>query len=708
MRQTYSLVGLDCANCGAKIEKAVKSLDYVSSASLNFVSFSLSVETEKAPSEVFEAVKKIVKRIEPDVKVVEDRDHEYFSKHNIEEEESKYGKLKGIVTVFGIVIYAVTVLLGFFIEIPFYLSLSIYILSYLLVGFEIVIKAFKSLFHGLLLDENFLMTIASFGAFAIGEYPEAVAVMLFYRVGEYFQDKMTGRARRSISDLMDIRPDYANVKRDGETIKVSPDTVNIGEEILVKPGELIPLDGIVTEGSSTIDTSSLTGESVPRNVSVNDTVLSGTTNLNGVLLIKVTTSYGESTSSKVLSLVENAANRKANVENFITKFARLYTPIVVILVILLSVLPPLLFRLSFSEWIKRGLLFLVVSCPCALVISIPLSFYSGIGTASKHGILVKGGNYLHALNNISGVVFDKTGTLTKGVFEVNEIIPIDGVSKEKLLEYAAYAEVFSNHPIATSISSKYPSVIDKSKVTEYFEVAGKGISAKYMGEIVLAGNSVLMESNGITFSELETVSTVIYVAVDGKYLGAITVSDTLKTDSLRTIELLKKKGIKNISVLTGDNKEVAEAVGAKLGLSSVFSNLLPQNKVDLIESFIEKKGKGKNIVFVGDGINDAPVIARADIGIAMGALGTDAAIEAADIVLMNDEPSRLVTAIEVAAFTKKIVFQNIYLSLAIKVLCLILGSLGLASMWEAVFADVGVALLAILNAFRIGQRKYRK
>ena len=550
-------------------------------------------------------------------------------------------------------------------------------------------------------DEHFLMSVSTIGAFAIGEYPEAVAVMLFYQVGEFFQSLAVKRSRKSISDLMDICPDSATVKRNGVLQVVSPESVAVGEIIVVKPGEKIPLDGIVVDGESMLDTKALTGESVPRSIRKGDEALSGCINQSGLLTLKVTKSFGESTVSKITDLVENASARKAPTENFITTFARYYTPVVVGMAAVLAIIPPLVLGGGWSEWLRRGFVFLIVSCPCALVISIPLTFFGGIGAASKCGVLVKGSNYLEALNKVSVVVFDKTGTLTKGVFEVANIIPAAGYQKEQVLEYAAQAESYSNHPIAKSILATYGKPIDQKQFSGFEEISGHGISVMVQGKKVLAGNSKLMESEKIAYSACDAAGTKVYVAADGSYVGCILIADEVKPDSNRAIAELKKIGVEKTVMLTGDDERIGKSVADELGLDAYYAQLLPDQKVEKLEMLDKQKRQGSKLAFVGDGINDAPVLARADVGIAMGGLGSDAAIEAADVVLMTDEPSKLVEAIDVAKATKRIVMQNIVIALGIKSVFLVLGALGMAGMWEAVFGDVGVTIIAVLNAMRI-------
>lgn len=581
-----------------------------------------------------------------------------------------------------------------------WLQIALFVISYIVVGGEVLKRAVKNMNRGQVFDENFLMSVATIGAMLIGEFPEAVAVMLFYQVGELFQSYAVGKSRKSIASLMDIRPDYANVKKGDELVKVDPDEIQIGDIIVIKAGEKIPLDGKVIEGSSMIDTSALTGESVPREVEVGSDILSGCININGVITVEVTKEFGESTVSKILDLVENASSKKSNSEQFITKFARYYTPVVVIIAVFLAIIPPLMIKgATFSDWIYRALAFLVVSCPCALVISIPLSFFGGIGGASKEGILVKGSNYLEALSQTEIAVFDKTGTLTKGVFNVQEIHP-QGVSKEELLELTAYAESYSNHPISLSLKEAYGKDIDHQRISDVEELSGHGVTATVDGQKVIAGNIKLMKMMDIPYFEGELIGTVVHVAVDNKYIGYIVIADELKPDAKQAIRELKDADIKQLVMLTGDNQSVGTKVAKELGLDQVYSELLPADKVEKLEELITQKSQNGKLAFVGDGINDAPVLARADIGIAMGGLGSDAAIEAADIVIMTDEPSKIATAINISKKTLKIANQNIVVAIGIKILVLILSALGITTMWSAIFADVGVTILAVLNAFR--------
>lgn len=577
---------------------------------------------------------------------------------------------------------------------------SIFIISYIIVGFEILRKAVRNIFAGKIFDENFLMTVATLGAFTIGEFPEAVAVMLFYQIGELFQDYAVDKSRKSISKLMDIRPDYANLLRGGTEERVSPEEVKIGDTIIIKSGEKVPLDGVIIEGKTTLDTKALTGESVPRDAKKGDMVLSGCINLSGTIKLEVTKEFGESTVSKILDLVENANSKKAKSENFITKFAAYYTPIVVLIAIILAIVPPLIIEgASFQDWIYRALTFLVVSCPCALVISIPLSFFGGIGGASKLGVLVKGSNYLEALSNVETIVFDKTGTLTEGVFEVQFIEPV-GISKAELLKIAAYAEYNSNHPISKSIKKAYNEKINQEQIINTEELSGRGMEAKIGNQSVLVGNEKLMDEKGIDFQKCTHIGSVVYVAIDGKYVGHIVIADKIKEDAKRTIEELNKNNIKQIIMLTGDRKNIGESIAGELGIDKVYTELLPDGKVKKIEELLEMKSEKGKVVFVGDGINDAPVLAMADIGIAMGGIGADSSIEAADVVIMTDQPSKIITVMRLAKKTMRIVKENIIFAIGVKVLVLILTAIGLSTMWQAVFADVGVSVIAILNALR--------
>ena len=606
-------------------------------------------------------------------------------------------KKKGIKIIVSLILFLIAMIINFDNEL---INKCIFIIAYIIVGLEIVRKALRNIFRGKVFDENFLMTVATIGAFGIGEFPEAVAVMLFYQVGELFQSYAVDKSRKSIASLMDIRPDYANIEKDGKVLKVDPDDVNIGDIIIIKPGEKVPLDGTVIEGNTSIDTKALTGESLPREIVPGDEILSGSINISGLIKVKVLKEYGESTVSKILDLVENASSKKSKSENFITKFAQYYTPIVVIIAVLLVVVPVVFFGGEFSDWIYRALSFLVVSCPCALVISIPLSFFGGIGGASKMGILIKGSNYLEAIASTEIIVFDKTGTLTEGVFEVQKINPKD-IDENDLLENAAYAECYSNHPISLSIKRAYGKQIDKSKIKSTEELSGRGIVAIINEKTVLVGNEKLLNENNIEFEKNNDVGTILYVAIDKKYVGNIVIADKIKEDAKDSIMSLKKSNIKQAVMLTGDRKAVGENVAGILGIDKVYTELLPDGKVEKVEELLKEKSEKGKLAFVGDGINDAPVLALADIGIAMGGLGADSAIEAADIVLMTDEPSKIVDTIRLSKKTMKIVKENIIFAISVKVLVLILSAIGISTMWEAVFADVGVSIIAILNALRV-------
>jgi len=711
----YFLDGLNCAHCAGSIEERAKQLPNVKESTLNFVTqtLKLNFENDINESDMLTKVKDIVSALEPDVIVSEKSKNENKEKLNIENHEYGHEEstssdsdiIPRIIT--GVIIYAVGSIFDFspVAEIIFFL------IAYLVAGYDILIRAFKNIKKGNIFDENTLMVTASIGAFLISEYPEGVAVMLFYQVGEYFQSLAVNKSRKSIADLMDIKPDFANkVTENNEVVTVSPYDVEIDDIILIKPSEKIPLDAVVIEGKSSVDTIALTGESVPRSVRVGDTVLSGTINLNGLLKARVTKNFGESTVSKILDLVENATSKKSETENFITKFAKYYTPIVMASAVIVAFIVPLVLNQSFAIWIHRALTFLVISCPCALVISVPLGFFAGIGASSKKGILVKGSNYLEALNDIDVVVFDKTGTLTKGEFKVVEINNSNGFTKDDVLKYAASAEFYSKHPIATSIKDFYENkekfLFDEKLLSDYEEISGHGISAKIEGKKVYAGNYKLMKKMNIQTSEIETSQTIIYVGIDNKFAGTIIISDELKKDSKEAISKLNELGIGKTVILSGDNKKIAESVRAELNINEVHAELLPTDKVSVFEKIMSDKTDSKKLTaFVGDGINDAPVLARSDVGIAMGGLGSDAAIEAADVVIMTDEPSKLADAIEIAKYTKKIVTQNIIFALGIKLVFLLLGLFGFTTMWAAVFADVGVSLLAILNSMRILQKK---
>ena len=604
-----------------------------------------------------------------------------------------------------IIIAAVLVIALQFIPVKGYVRFGLYMIPYFVIGYDILKKAGKGILNRQIFDENFLMAVATIGAIALGDYKEGTAVMLFYQIGELFQSYAVGKSRRNISDLMDIRPDYANVEKDGELEQVDPDEIEIGTVIVVQPGEKVPIDGVVVEGTSSLNTSALTGESVPREVSVDDEIISGCINMTGLLKIRTTKEFGESTVSKILELVENASSRKSRSENFISKFAKIYTPAVCYGALALAILPPIV-RMAFmglapewGDWVYRALTFLVISCPCALVISIPLSFFAGIGGASREGVLVKGSSFLETLSQTKIVVFDKTGTMTKGVFEVNGIHH-SPYKDEELLEYAALAESYSTHPISKSLQRAYGKPIDKNRVSDVEEIGGHGLTAKVDGKVVAAGNAKLMKKLGIEYHDCSHVGTIVHVAIDGKYAGHILISDVIKEHAAEAIAALKKSGIEKTVMLTGDAKNVADHVAAQLGIDEVCSEVLPGDKVEKVEELLTKKSEKDKLAFVGDGINDAPVLSRADIGIAMGALGSDAAIEAADIVLMDDDPLKISKAIRISRKCIRIVYENIYFAIGIKVICLVLGALGIANMWFAIFADVGVMILAVLNAIR--------
>lgn len=696
IKKEFTLEGLDCANCALKIENGVKDISGVRSSTVNFATKTLSLEVEEQQLEnVITVTKETVKRLEPHIHAKEKGEHEH---HSHDHDHGNFNQTMVIRLGIGAILTAI----GIFAPVTGMIEFGLFIIAYLVVGGDIVLRAVKNIIRGQVFDEHFLMALATIGAFAVKQYPEGVAVMLFYQVGELFQGMAVNRSRKSISKLMNIRPEFANVKMGKTLLKKSPEDVQIGEIIVIKPGEKVPLDGVVIEGSSMIDTSALTGESVPRQVKAGDEILSGFMNQNGLLTVKVTKLFGESTVSKILDLVENASSRKAPTENFITKFARYYTPVVVIVALALAFIPPMLISgAHFSDWIYRALVFLVISCPCALVVSIPLGFFGGIGAASKSGILVKGSNYLEALNDVKYVVFDKTGTLTKGVFQVTKIYSANNVSEEDILKYAAYAETHSNHPIAESIRKAYKEAVMEQLITNYEELSGFGVKVTVDGKEILAGNRKLMKQHNISFSEPAEIGTIVYLAVDNEFAGYIVISDEVKEDAGNTIRSLKKLGIKKTVMLTGDVQKVGKAIGQKLGIDEVHAELLPQNKVEEIEKLDQQKLPKEKIVFVGDGLNDTPVLARADVGMAMGGLGSDAAIEAADIVIMTDEPSKIVAAIQLAKRTRNIVWQNILFALGIKAVFLLLGAFGIATMWEAVFSDVGVTLLAVLNAMRV-------
>lgn len=723
------LSGLDCANCANKIEAKVNKINGIKNASLNFSTTVLTVEInkEEEKNNITNEIKAIVKKLEPHVKVSEKADnkdidssrakctsscctnsheHENHEKeqhghtHEFKENNNGFlGYLKdNLLLIIGAIVYIIALAYK---SNENLLSFILFGISYLIIGGEVILSAIKNIIRGEVFDENFLMSIATIGAFFIGEYPEAVAVMLFYQIGEVFQGYAVNRSRKSISSLMNIRADYANVLRDGKEIKVSPEEVLIGEFIVVKPGERVPLDGTILEGTSFIDTSALTGESVPREVTIGNEILSGSINNNGVLKVKVDKEFGESTVARILELVENASNKKAPTEKFITKFAKIYTPIVVTIAALVAIIPPMIIKdATFSDWLYKALSILVVSCPCALVVSIPLGFFSGIGAASKKGILVKGGNYLEALKDSEIVVFDKTGTLTKGIFEVTEI-NAKNISKEELLEITAMGESHSNHPIAISIAKAYGKEVNKDEIKDYKEISGHGIEVTIRKNDVLLGNSKLMKINNIGYDDIDSIGTIVHVAINGEYKGNIVISDEIKENVKEALVELKEVGIKKTIMLTGDNRSVADKVAKDIGIDEVYSELLPGDKVSKVEEILNKRRSKGKVLFVGDGINDAPVLARADIGVAMGGIGSDAAIEAADVVLMKDKIEEISEAIRVSRRTNKILWQNIIFSLGVKIIVMLLVVLGLTNMWAAVFADVGVTLIAVLNSMRI-------
>lgn len=695
-KKEFILEGLNCANCANKIEKKTRDINGVDSATMDFISKKLKVQikSDNNSDKISNEIKTIVNELEPHVRVIEkeslSHSHEHDHSHgNVE--KSQVAKI-----ILAVILYLIPIIL----KLEGSSRFILFFVSYIVVGGEILLRAARNISKGQIFDENFLMTLATIGAFAIGEYPEGVAVMLFYQIGELFQDMAVGHSRKSIKSLLDIRPDYANLKEEESIRKVEPAEVKVGDYIIVKPGEKIPLDGIVIEGNSTVDTSNITGENVPRSISSGDSVLSGFVNNQGLLTIEVSKEFGESTVSKILDLVENASGKKAPTENFITVFARYYTPVVVISALVIAFIPPLLFNLSLSDWIYRALIFLVISCPCALVISIPLGFFGGIGGASKTGILIKGGNYLEALNQVDTIVMDKTGTLTKGVFKVAEIEAVEDFTEDEVLEYAAFGEAFSNHPIGKSIIEAYGKDIDNKSIENYKEISGKGIKAEINGDEIIVGNKRIFEDEGISVEDKKSFGTIVYVSKNNKYIGNIIISDEIKEDAKETISQFKELGIKETIMLSGDNKLVANEVGKSLGIDGVYGELLPQDKVSILEKIMDEKGREGKVAFVGDGVNDAPVLARADVGIAMGGLGSDAAIEAADIVIMTDEPKKISIGIKISKRTKKIVTQNIIFALGVKLIVLILGAFGVATMWEAVFADVGVSIIAILNSMR--------
>lgn len=722
-----TLSGLDCANCANKIEDRVNRLELVEEANLNFSTSQLTVLIKESAlkTDVITEIKRIVKQLEPHV-VVEERvstqvvhkssccggscsshteshhgqaghSHEHSHKTLDNESSSK---------VFSFIKENAWLLLGVIIFLAIHtfkpvgiLEVVLYGVSYLLIGGKVLLTAFRNITRGEIFDENFLMMVATVGAFAIGEYPEAIAVMLFYEIGELFQSYAVNRSRKSISSLLDIRADHANLVTESGTKEVAPEAVSIGDLIVIKPGERVPLDGEIIEGECYLDTSALTGESIPRLISVGEEILAGCINTNALVKVRVTKVAGESTVARILELVENASSKKAQTEKFITKFARVYTPIVVLLAVLIAIIPPFVFQVNFSTWLYRALSFLVVSCPCALVVSIPLGFFAGLGGASKQGVLVKGGNYLEALNHVETVVFDKTGTLTKGVFKVSQIKPVT-MNEAEFIELAAYAESQSTHPIAKSIVDAYTQVIDTTVLSQYEEIAGHGIKVFVGDKEVLIGNVKLMQRANLNVAEVDAIGTIIHMVVNQQYVGYMVIADEIKENSKAAIAKLKQHGVSKVVMLTGDHEGVAKKVAAELGVDEVYAGLLPHQKVEHVEEILAHKTKDKNVVFVGDGMNDAPVLARADIGVAMGGIGSDAAIEAADVVLMEDDPMALVKAINKAKQTSTILYQNIIFALGVKILVMILVACGLATMWAAVFADVGVTILAVMNSTR--------
>lgn len=701
---TLGIKGLECPQCAAKIEHNLNALDEIKAATVDVLGKKIVINPNKkfSSEDITKLVQKEVDRVEEGVTVLMPNSA-IEEDEEIEETKENFKSIRNRF-ILGAIILAAAIFVPKNLFVP---RLILFLISYFTVGYDVLFKAVKNIKKGQIFDENFLMAIATLGAFAIKEFPEAVSVMLFYQIGEMFQDLAVGKSRKSITSLMNIRPDYANLKIEGEIKKVLPKEVKLGDIIVIKPGEKVALDGKITNGSSTFDTSALTGEAIPRTFEIGDEILSGFINTTNLVEIEVTKSFENSTISKILDLVQNASSKKSKTENFITKFARFYTPAVVIIALLIAILPMIFVKdAQFSTWLYRALIFLVVSCPCALVVSIPLGFFGGIGGASKNGILIKGANYLEALNNLETVVFDKTGTLTKGKFKVSEInVQNSKYTKDDLLKYAAIAESFSNHPIAQSIVLEYEKNNKKLEKTdssefEFEEIAGHGVKVKYENSEILAGNLKLLKKENVEAAEKDAVGTVVYVAKDGKYLGNLIIADEIKEDAKKTVEELNNLGIKNVVMLTGDNRKIGENVASKLNISKVFTDLLPLGKVEKMEEFLKNKSTNGKVLFVGDGINDAPVLARSDIGVAMGGVGSDAAIEAADMIIMNDEPSKIVTALKIAKKTKKIVWQNIIFALGVKIIILVMGALGFATMWEAVFGDVGVALIAILNATR--------
>lgn len=692
MPKKLKLEGLDCANCAYEIEEALKKEGF-EFALVNFATKEAVIEGD------VEKAREIIRKVAPDVKVIEADKGEHAHEHEHDEEEEEYTKTVYQIGV-SLALFAVGIVMRYYYGIDDALVFGIFLASYVISGWKVLRSAVVNSLHGNVFDENFLIAVATVGAFLIREYPEGVAVMLFYVVGEFFQDMAVDRSRRSIKALLALKAEYANLLRNGELVRVKPEELKVGDVILIKPGEKVPVDGVIIEGTSSVDTSALTGESVPRTVREGEEILSGMVNLSGVLKVKVTKELRESTISRILELVENASARKAKTEKFITRFAHYYTPVVVGIAVLIATVPPLVTGDPFTPWIYRALVVLVISCPCALVLSIPLGYFGGIGRAAKEGILVKGSNFLDALKEATIVAFDKTGTLTKGVFKVTKVETRNGFSEDEVLKFAALAEAHSNHPIARAIKEAYGGEINESQIKEYEEIAGHGVKAKIDGTEIMVGNDRLLHRFDVEHDTCRVKGTVAHVVVNGKYAGYIIISDEIKEDASKAVKELKRLGVKKVVMVTGDNKEVAEEIARQIGLDGFYAELLPEDKVKIVEELEKEKGNGR-IVFVGDGINDAPVIARADVGVAMGALGSDAVIETADVVIMDDKPSKLPRGIEIARRTQGIVWQNIIFALGVKLTFIGLGILGEATMWEAVFADVGVALIAVFNAMRI-------
>ncbi len=690
----FYLEGLTCQNCGSEIENKTAELPFVLKANLNLVGGYISIESKiDDDAKVFGELTAIVLMIEPEVAVLTVDMHSRKTENNKE----KINKLLIARLLLSTLFFVFAVI---FHNSPITTAI-LSIVAYAIIGYDILIKAVKNIINGRVFDENFLMSIASIGAIIIGEYPEAAGVMLFYQIGEYVQSLAVNKSRRRIQDLIEIKPSYANIITSSGISKVDPMTVNVGDNILVKPGEKVPVDGVIIKGNSTLDMSALTGESAPVYKEVGDEIKSGSINKSGAIEISVKSLYVDSTVAKILALIETATEKKAVTESFITKFAKYYTPAVVILALIIGILPPFILSESFGEWAYRGLVFLVVSCPCALVLSIPLTYFSGIGTASRHGILIKGGNYLEALSNVEYAVFDKTGTLTEGKFSVAGVYPQEIISGEELLQIAAHGEFYSNHPIAVSIKEHYQGVIDTKQISDYTEIAGLGIAVLIAGKTVLLGNEKLLTQNGVLVKSSDFTGTVLHISINGSYAGCIVVTDKIKDNVLSLDKLLKSVGVKKTVILTGDNSEVAAAVCSQVGFDAVHAELMPADKVYMMEEILKLKGKNKKVLFVGDGLNDAPVLIRSDIGFAMGGIGSDAAIESADAIILNDDPTKVFNSIKIAKNTKSIAIQNIVFALSIKVLVMVLTVFGYVSMPIAVFADVGVALIAILNASRI-------